>query len=97
MNESKFVAIPRNLLKAREKSLVPVAIDFPSHWLINWREIFKPITKRSLSNCNRVIIFDSHLKTALTTRLRKFSRSTKGLTVNLFVGLIDTSCFLWGR
>jgi len=34
-----------------------------SHWLKNWRDSFKPITKRS--NCNHVITFDSHLKTAL--------------------------------
>ena len=53
MNQSEFVAIPCNLLKAREKPRVKVAIGFgfPFHWLINWREIFKPITKRS--NCNR--------------------------------------------
>ena len=65
MNQSKFVAIPCNLLKAREKSRMQVAIGFgfPSHWLINLRDIFKPITKRS--NCNRVITFDSHVKTAL--------------------------------
>ena len=36
---------------------------FDSHWLKNWRNIFKPITKRS--NHNRVITFDSHLKTVL--------------------------------
>ena len=36
---------------------------FPSHWLKNWREIFKPITESS--NGNRVSSFDSHLKTAL--------------------------------
>ena len=57
MNQSKLVAILYNLL------LVGFAFPCPSHWLINWREIFKPITKRS--NCNRVITFDSHLKTAL--------------------------------
>ena len=54
------------MLKARKKSRMQVdaiGFGFPSHWLINWREIFKPITKRS--NCNRVITFDSHLKTAL--------------------------------
>ena len=58
-----------DFLKAREKSRVHVAIGFgfASHSLINWREIFQPITKRS--NCNRVITFDSHLKTAL---IRKF-------------------------
>ena len=55
MNQSKFVAIPCNLLKAREKSRAQVAIvfGFPSHWLINWREILKPTSK---------LIFDSHLK-----------------------------------
>ena len=58
-----------NLLKAREKSRVQVAIvfGFSSHWLINWREFFKPMAKRS--NCNRVITFDSHLKTALSPGL----------------------------
>ena len=33
------------------------------NWLKNWRESFKPITKRS--NRNHVITFDIHLKTAL--------------------------------
>ena len=33
----------------------------------NWRESFKPITKRS--NRNHVITFDSHLKTALIVLL----------------------------
>ena len=41
----------------------PIGFSFPSHWLINWRENFKPITKRS--NCNREVTFYSHLKTAL--------------------------------
>ena len=64
MNQSKVVAIPSNLLKAREKSRVQVEIGFgfSSHWLINCREIFQPITK--CSNCNREITFDSHFKTA---------------------------------
>ena len=55
-----------NSLEAREKSRVRGAIGFgfTSHWLKNWREFFKPITKRS--NRNHVIAFDSHLKTALT-------------------------------
>ena len=52
MNQSKFVAIPCNLLKARPEKIAP-ASGFPSHWLINWREVFKPIIKRS--DCNRVI------------------------------------------
>ena len=65
-NQSQFIAITCNSLKAREKSRVRGAIGFgfTSHWLKNWRESFKPITKRS--NGNHVIAFDSHLKTALT-------------------------------
>ena len=57
MNQSKF--------EAREKSRVHGAIGlcFDSHWLKNWRESFKPITKRS--NRNHVITFDSHLKKLL--------------------------------
>ena len=65
MNQSQFLAITCNSLKAREKSRVHGAIGFgfASHWLKNWRDSFKPITKRS--NHNHVITFDSHLKTAL--------------------------------
>ena len=65
MNQSEFLAITCNSLKAREKWRVHGAIGFgfASHWLKNWREAFKPITKRS--NRNHVITFDSHLKTAL--------------------------------
>ena len=65
MNQSQFLAIICNSLKAREKSGVQGAIGFgfDSHWLKNWRESFKPITKRS--NRNLVITFDSLLKTAL--------------------------------
>ena len=67
MNQSEFQAITCNSLVAREKSRVQGAIGFGFgfHWLKNWRESFKPITKRS--NRNLVITFDSHLKTALTT------------------------------
>ena len=69
MNQSQFLAIICNSLKAREKSRVYGAISFgfDSHWLKNWRESFKPITKRS--NRNHVITFDSHLKTALSNKL----------------------------
>ena len=65
MNQSQFLAIICNSLEAREKSRVHGAIGFcfASHWLKNWQESFKPITKRS--NRNHVITFDSHLKTAL--------------------------------
>ena len=66
MNQSQFIAITCNSLEAREKSRVHDAIHvcFDSHWLKNWRESFKPITKRSIRNHG--ITFDSHLKTALT-------------------------------
>ena len=65
INQSQFLAITCNSLAVREKSRVHGAIGFcfDSHWLKNWRESFKPITKRS--NRNHVITFDSHLKTAL--------------------------------
>ena len=67
MNQSQFLAITCNSLEAREKSRVQGGIGFgfgfASHWLKNWRESFRPITKRS--NRNYVITFDSHLKTAL--------------------------------
>ena len=64
MNQSQFLAVTYNSLKARGKSHVHGAIgfDFASHLKI-WHESFQPITKRS--NHNRVITFDSHLKTAL--------------------------------
>ena len=64
MNQSQFLAITCNLLKAQEKSRVHGAIGFgfASHWLKNWLESFKPIIKRS--NGNHVITFDSYLKTA---------------------------------
>ena len=62
---SEFLVITCNSLKGREKSRAHRAIgfSFASHWLKNWRESFKPITKRS--NRNHAITFDSHLKTAL--------------------------------
>ena len=69
MNQSQFLAITCNSLEAREKSRVRGAIGFgfDFHWLKNWRESFKPITKRG--NRNHVITFDSHLKTALLLKL----------------------------
>ena len=49
MNQSKFLAITCNSLKAREKSRIHGAIGFglASHWLKNLLESFKPITKSS--------------------------------------------------
>ena len=65
MNQSQFLAITCNSLKARQKSRVHGVIGsgFASDWLKNWRDSFKPITK--CSNRIHVITFDSHLKTAL--------------------------------
>ena len=67
MNPSQFIAITCNSLKAQKKSRVhgTIGFTFASHWLKNWRESFKPVTKRS--NRNHVIAFNSHLKTALST------------------------------
>ena len=69
ISQSQFLAITCNSLEVREKSRVHGAIGFgfASHWLKNWRESFKSITKRSKHN--HVITFDSHLKTALSIRL----------------------------
>ena len=69
MDQSKFLAITCNSLKAREKSRVHGAngFDFASRWWKNWRESFKAITKRN--NRNHVITFDSHLKTAITAKI----------------------------
>jgi len=71
MNQSQFLTITCNSLEAWEEPRVHGAIGFgfgfASHWLKNWCESFKPITKRR--NRNHVITFDSHLKTALTMTL----------------------------
>ena len=77
MNQSQFLAITCNSLEAREKSCVHGAIGFgfASHWLKNFRESFKPITKRS--NRNHVITFDSHLKTPLLVSLMTPSNAGK--------------------
>ena len=65
MNQSQFLAVICNSLKAWEKSHVHGAIGFgfASRWLKNWCESFEPITKRS--NRSHVITFDGHLKTTL--------------------------------
>ena len=81
MNQSQFLAITCNSLEAREKSRVHGAIvfgfGFASHWLKNWGDSFKPITKRS--NRNHVITFDSHLKTApFDAEFTKFIHLNRG-------------------
>ena len=67
MNQSQFLAIICNSLKAQGESRVLGVIGYglACHWLKNWRESFKPITERSNRNRNHVITFNSHLKTAL--------------------------------
>ena len=62
-----FLIISHNLRKAREKWREHgiIGFDFACHWLKNWREILKQVTKPS--NRNRVIIFNIRLKTALST------------------------------
>ena len=73
MNQSQFLAITCNSPEAREKSRVHSAIGFgfASHWLKNWCDSFKPISK--LGNRNHIITFDSCLKTALSLELITFS------------------------
>ena len=73
MNQSQFLAMTCNSLEALEKSRVHGAIGFgfACHWLKNWCESLKPITKRC--NRNRVITFDSHLKTALSKITKEIS------------------------
>ena len=92
MNQSQFLAITCNSLEARERSRVHSAIGFgfASYWLKNWRESFKPITKRS--NRNHVITFDSHLKTALS-RWTQFDAGYLNLVVlrRLHWGIIKLS------
>ena len=79
MNQSQFLAITCNSLEAREKSRVcgGIGFGFASHWLKNWRESFKSITKRS--NRNHVITFDSHMKTALYKKKTKVKETDAGL------------------
>ena len=65
------IRIPSNYLElARENGEYKVElVCVSSSWLKNWFDIFKPSTNRS--NDNRVIPFESHLKTALFTKTNK--------------------------
>ena len=70
MHQSEFLEITGNCpSKGGKKSREHADIGFgvASHWLKNWRESFKPITKGS--NSNRVITVDGNLKTALIKQL----------------------------
>lgn len=68
MNQSEFLAMSCNLLKARQKLRVLGAncFGFGSHWLKNWRETFKP--SPSLAIAIKQLI-DSHLKITLLMNL----------------------------
>ena len=72
-----FLVISRNLLKAREKwrEHGVIGFDFACHGLKNWREILKPVNKRS--NPNRVIILNIHLKIAPSATLNLASMLTQ--------------------
>ena len=88
MNQSQFPAITCSSREAREKSRVHGAVGFgfafgfafASHWLKNWRDSFKPITK--CSNRNHVITFDSNLKTALSTQYQCCLYIAKTIMIN---------------
>ena len=45
-----------------------IGVDFAFHWLKNCRQTFQPITERSKRN--RIITFDSHLRSALTSQVK---------------------------
>ena len=68
MSQSGFLAITYNS-KRGEKSHAQgvIGFGFASHRLKNGCEIFTQISKGS--NRNGVITFDSHLKTALSSKL----------------------------
>ena len=58
---------------------VTTGFGFTSDWLRKWREIFKPITKRSNAKPKQTrITLDSQVKTALSFTLRAFDCSSKG-------------------
>ena len=80
MNQSQFLAITCNSLKAREKSRLrgEIGFGFDSHWLKNWRESFKR------SNRNHVITFDSHLKIALRVKCTVAHKGHYALFHNTF-------------
>ena len=95
MNQSQFLAITCNSLKAREKSRVYGAngFDFASRWWKNWRESFKPITKRS--NRNHVITFDSQLKTALLRPITTGANSA--MNQSQFLAVTCNSLVAWEK
>ena len=93
VNQSQFLAIIWNLLKAREKSRVHGAIGFgfASHWLKNLRESFKPIIKRS--NRNHVILLSTVIWKLLYDNQGVVGRSL--IRANHWFRSIETYTFLW--
>ncbi len=60
--------------EAREnvRARVTIGFGFTSDWLRKWREIFKPITKRSNSKPKQTqLTFDTQVKTALSRDITK--------------------------
>ena len=68
MNQSKLEEITYRRRKARgnAQEQATIGFGFTSDWLRKWREIFKPITKRSNTKPKQTqITFDSHVIIAL--------------------------------
>ena len=63
MGQSESEVIAGNRHKARESARIQLVVILRLIGLKNWREIFKPITKRN--NRIHLTTFDSHLKTAI--------------------------------
>ena len=79
--------------------MIGFGFGFDSHWLKNWLESFKPIIKRS--NCNHVLTYDSHLKTALNGIINRYSviifcpKISLPLYLNLMKSNHDLKCSLF--
>ncbi len=68
MNQSKLEANTCSRHEAREnvRERVAIGFGFSSDWPRKWREIFKPITKRSNAKPKQTqLTFDAQVKTAL--------------------------------
>ncbi len=68
MNQSKLEANTCSWHEAREnvRERVTIGFGFSSDWLRKWREIFKPITKRSNAKPKQTqLTFNTQVKTTL--------------------------------
>ncbi len=68
MNQSKLEANTCGWHEAREnvREQVMIGFGFTPDWMRRWREIFKPITKRSNAKPKQTqLTFDTQVKTAL--------------------------------